>query len=60
MGDGSVSGNTSTFYSSQYCTGIGTYQWSLSDGALTFVQAAGSYDPCPREAVLTSGTWTRH
>jgi hypothetical protein len=54
----SVSGNTITFYSSNQCTGTGTYDWSLSDGGLTFVQAPGSSDPCQREAVLTSGTWT--
>jgi hypothetical protein len=60
MGDVSVTGTTITFYSSQTCTGTGTYQWSLSNGALTFTQAAGSSDPCPRQAVLTSGTWTRH
>jgi len=59
MGDVSVSGNTITFYSSNVCTGTGTYDWSLSDGGLTFVQSAGSSDPCQREAVLTSGTWTR-
>src|SRR5215472_10864226 len=28
MGNVSVSGNTITFYSSQTCTGTGTYQWS--------------------------------
>ena len=59
MGEVSVSGNTITFYSSNYCTGTGTYEWSLSDGGLTFVQVAGSNDPCPREVDLTSGTWTR-
>jgi heat shock protein HslJ len=58
MGAVSVSGNTITFYSAQYCNGTGTYQWSLSDGSLTFTQVATSNDPCPREAVLTSGTWT--
>jgi len=60
MGDVSVSGNTITFYRSQTCSGTGTYQWSLSGGGLTFGQAAGSSDPCPREPILTSGTWTRH
>lgn len=60
MGDVSVAGTTITFYSSQTCTGTGTYQWSLSNGGLTFTQAAGSADPCPREPILTSGTWTRH
>jgi hypothetical protein len=60
MGDVSASGSTITFYSSEYCTGTGTYQWSLSNGGLTFMQAAGSADPCQREAVLASGTWTRH
>jgi hypothetical protein len=59
MGEVSVSGNTITFYSSNYCTGTGTYEWSLSDGGLTFVQVAGSNDPCPRERDLTLGTWTR-
>jgi hypothetical protein len=58
-GEVSVSGNTITFYSSNVCTGTGTYQWSLSDGGLTFVQVAGSNDPCPREVDLTLGTWTR-
>ena len=55
----SVSGNTITFYSSNQCTGTGTYYWSRSDGGLTFVQVPGSFDPCPRAAILTSGTWTR-
>jgi hypothetical protein len=59
MGDVSVTGTTITFFSSQTCTGTGTYQWSLSNGGLTFTQAAGSSDPCPREPILTSGTWTR-
>jgi hypothetical protein len=59
MGDVSVTGTTITFDSSQTCTGTGTYQWSLSNGGLTFTQAAGSADPCPREPILTSGTWTR-
>jgi hypothetical protein len=59
MGDVSVSGDTITFYSSNYCTGTGTYQWTLSNGGLTFVQVAGSNDPCLREPILTSGTWTR-
>ena len=60
MGDVSVSGNTITFHRSRTCSGTGTYQWSLSGGGLTFGQAAGSSDPCPREPILTSGTWTRH
>jgi hypothetical protein len=55
----SVTGTTITFDSSQTCTGTGTYQWSLSNGGLTFTQAADSSDPCPREPILTSGTWTR-
>jgi hypothetical protein len=55
----SVSGDTITFSSSDECAGTGTYVWSLSDGGLTFVQASGSSDPCPREALLTLGTWTR-
>jgi len=59
VGDVAVSGNTITFYSSQVCNGTGTYQWSLSGEGLTFVQVAGSSDPCPREPILTSGTWTR-
>src|SRR5439155_17089928 len=42
FGDVSVSGNTITFYSSNQCSGTGTYQWSVSDGGLTFVQVAGS------------------
>jgi hypothetical protein len=58
MGAVSVTGNTITFYSSNYCTGTGTYEWSLNDGGLTFAQAADSNDPCQREAILTSGTWT--
>jgi hypothetical protein len=55
----SATGNTITFYSSNVCVGTGTYEWSLSDGGLTFVQVAGSSDPCLREAVLTSGAWAR-
>ena len=55
----SVNGDTITFYSSDVCKGTGTYQWSLSGGGLTFVQAPGSSDRCPRVAILTSGTWTR-
>jgi hypothetical protein len=58
-GQVSVSGDTITFYSSNECTGTGTYIWSLSDGGLTFVQVPTSSDPCPREALLTLGTWTR-
>lgn len=59
FGHVSVSGNTITFFSSNHCTGTGTYEWSLSNGGLTFVQVASSSDQCPREAVLTSGTWRR-
>jgi hypothetical protein len=59
MGEVSVSGNTITFYSSNYCIGTGTYQWSLSGGTLTFTQVAGSNDPCLREPILTSDAWTR-
>ena len=55
----SLSGDKITFRNSNQCTGTGTYEWSLSKAGLTFVQAAGSSDPCPREPVLTSGTWTR-
>src|SRR6516165_4166973 len=55
MGDVSVTGTTITFFSSQTCTGTGTYQWSLGNAGLTFTQAAGSSDPCPREPILTSG-----
>ena len=58
MGAVSVSGNTVTFYSSNRCNGTGTYQWSLSDGRLTFVQVPGSNDPCARAVVLTSAAWT--
>jgi hypothetical protein len=49
-----------TFYASNQCTGTGTYEWSLKKGALKFVQAPGSSDPCPREPIVTSGTWRRH
>jgi hypothetical protein len=59
MGDVSVTGTTITFFSSQTCAGTGTYQWSLGNGGLIFTQAADSSDPCPREPILTSGTWTR-
>ena len=60
VGDVSVSGDTITFGPSQVCNGTGTYQWSLSaDDGLTFVQVAGSSDPCQREPILVSGTWTR-
>lgn len=55
----SVSGNLITFYSSNRCNGTGTYEWTLDGGGLTFVQAAGSNDPCSRAAFLTFGTWTR-
>jgi hypothetical protein len=54
----SVRGHTITFHHSNQCTRPGTYQWSLTKGRLTFLQAAGSSDPCPREPILTSGTWT--
>ena len=54
----SVSGNTITFYSSNVCTGTGTYQWSLSDGGLTFIQLTP--DPCRRAEFLPAGTWTAH
>jgi hypothetical protein len=57
FGDVSVSGNTITFYSSNQCSGTGTYQWSVSDGGLTFV--ALTADPCPRAQYLPAGTWTR-
>ena len=54
----SVSGDTITFYSSNVCTGTGTYQWSLSAGGLTFIQLTP--DPCPRAEFLPAGTWTAH
>src|ERR687885_2378788 len=57
-GQVSVGGNTITFYSSNACTGTGTYQWSLSDGGLTFIQLTP--DPCRRAALLPAGTWTVH
>lgn len=59
FGEVSVSGDTITFYSSNRCNGTGTYQWSVSDGTLTFVEVSGSSDPCNRRAALTSGGWTR-
>jgi hypothetical protein len=42
MGDVFVSGTKISFYSSEYSTGTGTYQWSLSNGGLTFRQAANN------------------
>jgi hypothetical protein len=57
-GEVSVSGNTITFFSSNVCTGTGTYQWSLSDGGLTFIQLTP--DPCRRAEFLPAGTWTAH
>ena len=59
MGNVAVSGDTITFYASNRCNGTGTYEWSLSDGGLTFVQVPGSNDPCRRAVFLTVGTWTR-
>ena len=38
--------------------GTGTYRWSRNKRGLTFVQAPGSSDICPREPILTSTTWT--
>jgi hypothetical protein len=58
FGDVSVSGDTITFYSSNRCSGTGTYRWSVSDGGLTFVSLTA--DPCPRAQYLPAGTWTRH
>ena len=54
-----MSGDTITFYSSNRCNGTGTYQWSLSDGRLSFVQVAGSNDPCQRRVFLQAADWTR-
>ena len=54
----SVRGHTITFHRSNQCTGTGTYKWSRNKRGLRFVQATGSSDPCPREPILTSGTWT--
>lgn len=60
QGDVAVSGDTITFFSSNRCQGTGLYEWSLSGGGLTFVQAAGSNDPCAgRRVFLQLGTWTR-
>ncbi|MGN6168411.1 MAG: hypothetical protein ACTHQQ_09615 [Solirubrobacteraceae bacterium] len=56
-GQVSVSGDTITFFSSNTCTGTGTYRWSVSDGGLTFSEV-GSSVPCPPAQVLQSGTWT--
>ena len=56
-GNLAVTGNTITFYSSNYCSGTGTYLWSLSDSGLAFVPLTS--DPCSRAAILPSGTWTR-
>jgi hypothetical protein len=57
FGEVSVSGNTITFYSSNRCSGTGTYEWSRSDAGLTFVSLG--YDPCRRAQYLPAGTWTR-
>jgi hypothetical protein len=57
FGDVSVSGDTITFYSSNRCSGTGTYQWSVSNGGLTFVPLTA--DPCPRAQYLPAGTGTR-
>jgi hypothetical protein len=54
----SVTGHMITFYKSNQCNGTGTYKWSRSKRGLTFVQAPGSSDFCPREPILTSRTWT--
>ena len=60
FGDVAVSGDTITFFSSNRYQGTGTYEWSLSDGDLTFVQAAGSNDPCAgRRTFLQFETWAR-
>jgi hypothetical protein len=54
----SVTGDMVTFYRSNQCNGTGTYRWSRNKRGLTFVQAPGSSDICPRESILTSTTWT--
>jgi hypothetical protein len=54
----SVTGHMVTFYRSNQCNGTGTYKWSRSKRGLTFVQAPGSSDFCPRKPILTSRTWT--
>jgi hypothetical protein len=54
----SITGHMITFYRSNQCNGTGTYKWSRSKRGLTFVQAPGSSDFCPREPILTSTTWT--
>jgi hypothetical protein len=60
FGEVAVSGNTLTFFSSNRCQGMGTYEWSLSGGGLTFVEAASSKDPCAgRRVFLQFDSWTR-
>jgi len=58
QGHVSVTGDMITFYRSNQCNGTGTYRWSRSKRGLTFVQARGSSDFCPREPILISRTWT--
>jgi hypothetical protein len=57
VGDISVTGDTITFSNSNRCSGTGIYQWSVTDGVLTFVPL--NSDPCPRAQFLIAGTWTR-
>lgn len=54
----SVTGHMITFYRSNQCNGTGTYKWSRTKRGLTFVQAPGTSDFCPRGPILTSRTWT--
>ena len=58
-GDISVEGNTIVFSGSNLCDGVGTYEWEIEDGSLTFTQEE-SGDPCGgRRPVLDGITYTR-
>jgi hypothetical protein len=57
VGDIVVNGDTITFSNSNQCPGSATYQWSVTDGVLRFVQLTPA--PCPRAGRLPDVDWTR-
>ncbi len=53
-----VQGDEIAFYRSIFCSGTGTYRWSLHKGSLRFTSTEP--DPCGgRSAVLDGITYTR-
>jgi hypothetical protein len=54
----SVTGSTATFSGVSTCAGVGTYEWRITAGTLTFTPI-GLRDPCPRSDILVGNEFER-